>query len=60
MKNVKQHHNAFITVEGLPEDFETKRKERKRISDTLYDAIVADLQQLVDQDPGRSMSWMAR
>jgi hypothetical protein len=43
---------AFIAGGGLLEDFETNRKEHKRMSDTLDDAIVADLQQLVDQDPG--------
>jgi hypothetical protein len=31
------------------------RKEHKRRSVTLDDAIITNIQQLVDQDPGRSM-----
>jgi len=59
-KHIKRRYDAFIAGGGLPEDFKTNRKDHKRRSDTLDNAIVADLQQLVDQDPGRSMRSMAR
>jgi hypothetical protein len=60
VKRVKRRYNAFIAGGGLLEDFEMTRKDHKRQSDTLDDAIVADIQELVDQDPGRSMRLMAR
>jgi hypothetical protein len=60
VKHVKCRYDAFIAGGGLPEDFEMTRKDHKRRSDTLDDAIIADIQELVDQDPGRSMRSMAR
>jgi hypothetical protein len=60
VKRVKRRYGAFIPGRGLPEDFEMNRKEYPRRSDTLDDAIMANLQQLVNQDPGRSMRLMAR
>jgi len=60
MQRVKRRYDAFIAGGGLLEDFETERKEHKKRSDTLDDAIMADLQQLVDQDPGRTMRSMAK
>ena len=60
VKRVKRRYDAFIAGGGLPEYFKTNRKDHKRRSDTLDDTIVADLQQLVDQDPGRLMRSMAR
>ncbi len=59
LKCVKCHYDAFIAGGGLPEDLETTRKERKKRSNTLDDAIIADIQQFVNQDPGRSMRSMA-
>ncbi len=60
VKRVKCCYDAFITGTGLPEDFETNRRVHKRRSDTLDDAIVADLQQLFNQNPVRSRWSMAR
>ncbi len=60
VKHVKSHYDAFITGGDLTEDFKMNRKEHKRRSNTLDAAIIADIQQLVDQDPGRSMRSMAR
>jgi hypothetical protein len=59
-KHVKSHYYAFVTGGGLLEDFETNRKEQRRRCDTLEETVVADLQQLIFQDPGRSMRSMAR
>jgi hypothetical protein len=60
VKHVKRQYNAFIAGGGLPEDFETTRKDHKRRSNTLDVSITADIQELVNQDPGRSMRSMAR
>jgi hypothetical protein len=60
VKGIKCHFDAFIAGGGLLEDFETNRKEHKRRSDTLDDTVMPDLQQLVDQDPGRSTRLVAR
>jgi hypothetical protein len=60
VKCVKCSYNTFIAVGGLLEDFETNRKGHKRRSNTLDDAVMANLQQFLDQDPGRSMRSMAR
>jgi hypothetical protein len=43
VKSVKRRYEDFIAGGGLPEDFETTRKDHKRRSDTLDDAIVADI-----------------
>jgi hypothetical protein len=59
LKRVKCNYDAFIAGGGLPEDLETTRKEHKKRSNTLDDAIIADIQQFIDQDPGRSMRLMA-
>jgi hypothetical protein len=60
VKGVKCLYDAFIAGRGFLEDFETNRKEHKRRSDTLEGTVMPDLQQLVDQDLGRSMRSMAR
>jgi hypothetical protein len=45
---------------SLPEDFSSNRKIHKKRSDTLGVDIIARLQELVDQDPSRSMRSLAR
>jgi hypothetical protein len=60
MKRVKRQYDAFIAGGGLLDGFEMTRKDHNRWSDTLDDAIIANIQELVDQDPGRSMRSMAR
>jgi DNA-binding Lrp family transcriptional regulator len=57
---VKKRYDAFIAAGGLPEDFSSARKSHKRRSEALDDDIVATLQNLVDEDPGRSMRSLAR
>jgi hypothetical protein len=42
VKRVKRWYEAFLAGGGVPEDFETMRKDHKRRSDTLDDAIVAE------------------
>jgi hypothetical protein len=58
--DVKQRCDDFIAGGGLPEDFSSHRKVHRRRSDTLDASIVAKLQALVDQDPGRSLRSLAR
>ncbi len=60
IKRVKSQYDAFITGGDLTEDFKMNREEQKRRSNTLDAATIADIQQLVDQDPGMSMRSTAR
>jgi hypothetical protein len=58
--NIKCRYNTFIAAGGLPEDFSSERKTHSRRSDAMDVNIVASLQELVDQDLGRSMRLLAR
>jgi hypothetical protein len=58
--DIKRRYDAFIDAGGLPEDFSSERKTHSRRSDAMDVTIVASLQELVDQDPGRSMRSLAR
>jgi hypothetical protein len=58
--NIKCRYNIFIAAGGLPEDFSSERKTHSRRSDAMDVNIVASLQELVDQDRGRSMRLLAR
>jgi hypothetical protein len=60
MWDVKCHYYTFIAAGGLPEDFSSERKKHSRRSDAMDVNIVASLQELADQDPGRSMRSLAR
>jgi hypothetical protein len=60
MWDVKCHYDTFIAAGGLPEDFRSERKKHSRRSDAMDVNIVASLQELADQDPGRSMRSLAR
>ncbi len=60
VRDVKRCYDAFIAAGGLPEDFSSDRKIHKKRSDSLGIDIVARLQELVDQDPSRSMRSLAR
>jgi hypothetical protein len=53
-------YDEFIAGGGLPEDFSSERKDHRRRSDALDDDTVDALQQLVEQDPWRSMRSLAR
>jgi hypothetical protein len=57
---VKRRYDDFIAAGGLLEDFSSNRKAHKKRSDSLGVDIVARLQELVDQDPSRSMRSLAR
>jgi hypothetical protein len=58
--DIKRHYDTFIASRGLSEDFSAERKTHSRRSDAKDIIIVACLQELVDQDPGRSMRRLAR
>ncbi len=57
---MKRRYDDFITAGGLPADFSSNRKTHKKRSGSLGVDIVARLQELVDQDPSRSMRSLAR
>ncbi len=52
-------YGEFIAGGGLPEDFSSERKDHRRRSNALDDDTVAALQQLIEQDPWRSMGSLA-
>jgi hypothetical protein len=52
--------NSAITSLSLPEDFSSERKHHRSRSYTLVVNMVDYLQDLVNQDPGRSMRFLAR
>jgi hypothetical protein len=52
--------NVVTTLLLLPEDFSSERKAHSRRSDAMDVSIVASQQDLVNQDPGRSMRSLAR
>ncbi len=58
--DVKRCYDTFIAAGGLPEDFSSERKTHSRRSDAMDISIVASLQELVDQDLGRSMRSPSR
>jgi hypothetical protein len=58
--DIKRRYDTYITAGGLPEDFSSERKTHSRRSDAMDVNIVASLQELVNQDPGRSMRLLAR
>jgi hypothetical protein len=60
VKHIKKLYDEFIACGRLPENFSSERKGNRRRSDALDDDIVAALQKLVDQDPGKSMRSLAR
>jgi hypothetical protein len=59
-KCFKQRYAKFISGNGLPENFSSERKDHRRRSNTLDNNTLAALQQLVSQDPERSMRLLAR
>ena len=60
VSDVKKKFDAHITQGGLPAEFGCKRKTHERRSDALGDGFVADLEDIIRQDPGRSMRSLAR
>ncbi len=58
--DVKRCYNDFIAAGGLPEEFIFNRKTHKMRSDSLGDDIVARLQELITQEPSRSMRSLMR
>ncbi len=54
--NVKQHYNNFM----LPGELSSDRKMHRSRSDACEARIVARLQDLVNQDPSRSMRSLAK
>jgi hypothetical protein len=60
VKCLKKRYDKFITGRGLPENFSSEGKDHRRRSNALDDDTVVALQQLVNQDPGRSMRSFAR
>jgi transcription initiation factor TFIIIB Brf1 subunit/transcription initiation factor TFIIB len=58
VRDVKRRYDAFIAARRL--QLQSDRKIHKKRSDSLGVDIVARLQELVDQDPSRSIRSLAR
>lgn len=57
---MKRCYNDFIAAGGLPEKFISNRKTHKMRSNSLGDDIVARLQELINQEPSRSVRSLMR
>jgi hypothetical protein len=58
--DIKHRYDTFIAAGGLTEDFSSERKAHSRRSDAVDISIITSLQDLINQDPGRSMRLLAR
>ena len=59
VKNYAREYNNFIEEGGQDEEFEIKRKRHCRRSDAHNKELVDRVQQLINDNPGRSMRKMA-
>lgn len=59
VKDVAKAYRIFIEEGGKDEDYDIKRKTPRRRSDAHGPEIVAQVQELINQDPGRSMRKIA-
>ena len=60
VRDIKRKFDAHIAAGGLPEEYACKRKKHRKRSDTLGDKIVNDMEDLIRENPGRSMRSLAR
>jgi len=59
VKEVSKLYHDFIEEGGQDEDFDVKRKSHRRRSDAHSPEITAQVQELINEDPGRSMRKIA-
>ena len=59
MKGFAREYHCFLEEGGDDGDFDIKRKQHRRRSDAYGPEIVAKIQALINDDPGRSMRKIA-
>jgi hypothetical protein len=59
VKNFSREYHSFIEEGGQDEDFDVKRKKHSRRSDAHSMDLVERVQELINEDPGRSMRKLA-
>ena len=59
VKNFAREYHKFIEEGGQDDDFDVKRKQHRRRSDAHSQEMVDRVQELINEDPGRSMRKIA-
>ncbi len=59
VKSFAREYHSFIEEGGQDEDFDIKRKQHRRRSDTHGTEIVEKVQEAINDNPGRSMRKLA-
>ncbi len=60
VRRIKNDFDKFVAEGGKEEEFSVMRKKHKRRSDAHDDIMINQVQELINQDLGRSMRKIAR